>query len=369
MKAMHILVLCLLTVVMSRPQATPTYSVTDLGSGSAFGINDLGQVVGYSQSTLGIRAFMWQSGTLTDLGVLPGGNDSVAVGINNSGQVVGRSSSSDGDRAVFWEAGTIASLGILPGASGRSEATAINDAGQITGWSDTATGASHAFLFQSGNMTDLGTFPNGFTNQSVGADINKFGVVTGFAASDAYHSVYWQGGVMTQITIPHAFGAGDQATAINDEGVIAGITDLSLPGCLGYRGYVWKNGNATVFGALDETSLSRCTVNYPADINNALQVVGYDYNDVTGYHAFLWDLENGMQDLNSLIDAKDTLIQGAMSINDIGQIVGFGINSNGYRALLLSPIPIPEPETFTLILLALGILGFPEMRRRWYAIA
>lgn len=95
-----------------------------------------------------------------------------------------------------------------------------------------------------------------------------------------------------------------------------------------------------------------------------MQVVGYDLNYTT-YHAFLWDAQNGTQDLNSLINAKDTLIQGAMSINDIGQIVGFGINSNGYRAFLLSPIPIPEPETFTLILLALGILGFTEMRRRW----
>lgn len=197
MKAIHILVLCLLTLIMSRPQAAPTYSVTDLGPGYAFGINELGQVVG----TSGVRAFMWQSGNMVDLGVLPGGHDSNAFSINNNGQVVGWSSSSDGDRAYLWEAGKMTSLGILPDASGRSEATAINDAGQVTGWSDTATGASHAFLFQSGNMTDLGTFPNGFTNQSVGADINEFGVVAGYAASNAYHSVYWQGGVMTQITI------------------------------------------------------------------------------------------------------------------------------------------------------------------------
>ena len=114
---------------------------------------------------------------MTDLGVLPGGNDSVALGINNSGQVVGRSSSFDGDRAVLWEAGNIASLGILPDGSGRSQATAINDAGQITGWSDTTKGASHAFLFQSGTMADLGTFPNGFTNQKwqKGARLNLTG--------------------------------------------------------------------------------------------------------------------------------------------------------------------------------------------------
>ncbi|MCW5761415.1 MAG: hypothetical protein KIS90_16715, partial [Phenylobacterium sp.] len=43
---------------------------------------------------------------LTDLGDLPGGNDhSVAYGINNAGQVVGYSYAATGYRAFLWSEG------------------------------------------------------------------------------------------------------------------------------------------------------------------------------------------------------------------------------------------------------------------------
>ena len=36
-----------------------------------------------------------------------------------------------------------------------SFATAINDRGQVVGWSRTAAGPTHAFLYSHGTMTDL----------------------------------------------------------------------------------------------------------------------------------------------------------------------------------------------------------------------
>ncbi len=73
---------------------------------SASGINNAGQVVGISYATGGNRAFIWQDGVMTSLGVMGGtpfsttGN-SYASGINASGQVVGRSSNFIGMRGFI----------------------------------------------------------------------------------------------------------------------------------------------------------------------------------------------------------------------------------------------------------------------------
>jgi probable HAF family extracellular repeat protein len=61
----------------------------------------------------------------------------------------------------------MADLGDLPGGRNSSSAHAINASGQVTGYSDTATG-SHAMLWTpstpngaSGSMFDLGDLPGG----------------------------------------------------------------------------------------------------------------------------------------------------------------------------------------------------------------
>jgi probable HAF family extracellular repeat protein len=58
----------------------------------ANGINDAGDVVGSMilNQVYHAHGFLWaQSGTVTDLGFLPGTLETVATAINNSGQVVG----------------------------------------------------------------------------------------------------------------------------------------------------------------------------------------------------------------------------------------------------------------------------------------
>ena len=41
------------------------------------------------------HAFLWENGVTTDLGVLPGDEDSGAAAINNAGQIVGSSGRTD----------------------------------------------------------------------------------------------------------------------------------------------------------------------------------------------------------------------------------------------------------------------------------
>lgn len=91
---------------------------------------------------------------MTDLDGLPGNtNGSYAYGINNTGQIVGFSDTSKGNHAVMWHNGVLTDLNSLIGVSGDDsgkwrliEAYGINDHGQIVGWGKNPEGDDHAFL-------------------------------------------------------------------------------------------------------------------------------------------------------------------------------------------------------------------------------
>ena len=91
---------------------------------------------------------------MIDLGTL-GGLLSVAYGINNSGQIVGYSLTAQGQEHAFLDSdGSMRDLGTLGGT--RSEAFSVNERGQIVGSSSVAADvAFHGFLYSDGSMTDL----------------------------------------------------------------------------------------------------------------------------------------------------------------------------------------------------------------------
>jgi probable HAF family extracellular repeat protein len=105
--------------------------------------------VGTSDTAAGVQhAFLWQDGTMADLGTL-GGRSSGAQGINECGQVVGTDSARFGEQAFLWQNGLMISLGTA-GADG-SSAHAINDQGQIVGWALLhASGDPAALLWEIG---------------------------------------------------------------------------------------------------------------------------------------------------------------------------------------------------------------------------
>ncbi|PTR14521.1 putative secreted protein with PEP-CTERM sorting signal [Nitrosospira sp. Nsp2] len=141
--------------------------VTDLGTlggnnSIATGVNDAGQVAGYSDTAGGvIHAFITgpDGMAMRDLGTL-GGYSSSASGINGAGQVVGYSDPGTGEGLSHAfitgsDGMDMRDLGDLGG--NLSVALGINDAGQVAGWSDTAGGDQHAFITgpNGANMMDL----------------------------------------------------------------------------------------------------------------------------------------------------------------------------------------------------------------------
>jgi probable HAF family extracellular repeat protein len=115
------------------------------------------------------HALLYSGGSILDLGA------GSALGINNAGQVVGGRNVATG-HAFLYSAGTTTDLGTLPGAS-YSEAEGINDTLQIVGYASMATGDLHGFLYRAGAMVDVGTLP-GRTN-SIAHRINAAGQVAG----------------------------------------------------------------------------------------------------------------------------------------------------------------------------------------------
>jgi probable HAF family extracellular repeat protein len=290
-----------------------TGSMIDIGNGvarasAANGINDLGQVVGDAAFFPDGGAFLWTpttphgtSGTLTDLGsgtqeALPGG--AVPPGaspINSTGQVVGTLNLGSGiSHAFLWTpttpngpSGTLTDLGSLAGISGSSNATGINDSGEVVG---VAQGVG-AFLYSGGQMVSLG------------ADI-------------------------------------EQVNGINSYGQVVGESYTTH----GIDAFLWTpstphgtTGTMIDLGSLEGASNST----NPSDayaINSVGQVVGYTVTSSGNGHAFLWTptspnaTTGTMIDLNTLIGSNQISLGEAMGINDRGQIV-----ANGAEAYLLTP--------------------------------
>lgn len=295
-----------------HPAANITVIDLDLGRSfyRAYGINETGQVVGQS-----LHAFLWQNGTITDLGTL-GGSSSLALGINDAGQVVGYSytTGNAASHAFLWQNGTMIDLGTLGGSS--SEARDINDAGQVVGSSTKAGNfPRHAFLWQNGTMTDLGTLHGSFT---VAHGVNDAGQVVGESAtvSGGRDAFLWQNGTMTNLG--NLGGSGwTVAFDINDAGQVVGYSYTA--GSVAQRAFLWQNGTMTDLGTLGG-SHSRAY-----GINNLGQVVGVSYTaGNAAQHGFLW--ENGtMTDLGTLGGTTSE----ALGINDAGQIVGESRTADG----------------------------------------
>jgi probable HAF family extracellular repeat protein len=265
--------------------------IVDLGTlgggvccSSAAAINDNGDVVGASAG----HAVLWRDRRIFDLGTLSGGFSSGATDINNDGDVVGYSDVAGVTHAALWRDGAVIDLGTLGG--DYSYAMAINDAGEVVGYSETAPGSSvlRAFSWRDGIMTQLGTL-------TLAEDVSDRGWVAGTNVDGVPARL--GRGVTTVLT--DTLG---NATAVNDRGQVAGYTFGP-----GTRSFLWSDGRMVDLGIL-----SGATFVQAYGVNDRAEVVGY-----TDYHAFLWR--------HGVMTALPRLAGGSTSATDInnrGLIVG-----------------------------------------------
>lgn len=150
-------------------------------------MNAGGAIVGYSTNALGrTHAYRWKAGLMKDLGALAGASgESFAYDVNDADLAVGFSlpiSPSNKRHAVRFDASGPTDLGFVPGFD-ESIATAINNSGQIVGYSKLGTTPERATLWEGGQVFSLNShFDTGGIYNLLGAsDVNNLGQIVGYA--------------------------------------------------------------------------------------------------------------------------------------------------------------------------------------------
>ncbi len=254
----------------------------------AAGINDAGQVAGQSRIQIGqasyTHAYRTEPGGQNpiDLGVLdPAHQYSVANAIADDGSVAGTSINANGlTRAVLWSSGgQITDLGALY-EQGQSQGLGLNSGNVVVGQSDVQIGdlvVSHAARFSLDRTTgavtreDLGALvANG---SSTATAISDDGQVTGYSASLSgfTHAFLYEGGLMVDLQRGDLDGS-SYGLAIGDGGHVVG--ELKLTG-LGSRAFVWTPTTGMLnLNDLIDPSLG-WTLSAATGINDDGQIVGY----------------------------------------------------------------------------------------------
>jgi probable HAF family extracellular repeat protein len=336
-----------------RARVASVYNVTDLGvlggdqKSIAYALDGFGRVAGVSilnqnDSASARRPFLWdnsQQPKMADLGTL-GGDSATASSLNNFGTAAGNSTTAAGDTHAFvWhddngnhasDPGEMKDLGTLSG-DVLSTAFGVNDSGQVVGLSESIFLTDRAFVWSNGTMSALAASSNPNNLRPIAAyAVNNAGQIVGVAATStgASHAYRLNGGTLTDLGT--LGGRNSFANGINEAGMVVGNAELSANSASpAQHAFVWNDADADNVSDPGEMkdlgALAGGTNSIAYDINASGQVVGS--SEVTGgsTHAFV-TVSGTMTDLNSLIPSgTGWTLQEARSINDGGQIVGYGL--------------------------------------------
>jgi probable HAF family extracellular repeat protein len=333
-----------LTGITAVPALAASYSITDLGNlgyptARGAGINESGQVAGTSYLAERVEynvgcpikrrpcfvhpehPFLWSEGKITDLGTLGGGLFAEGTAINNLGEVAGFSNLKNGERHAFvFHNGKMTDLGPT---GQESRAFAINDSGVVAG-SESIPGEGHtdAVLFINGKVTDLGLIPGsgGIFTSPTGINNSNEVVGSGDNRESMERAWVYRNGQMTDLGT--LGGPQAAASAINRSGEIVGFAQTSTDAD---HGFLDRAGKMTDLG----------NNVFPNAISNSGVIAGQGGCG----NAFI--LSGGIcRNLQTLIPAGSGYeLQTAIGINNKGQIVVDASTTITFQnhALLLNP--------------------------------
>ncbi len=236
--------------------------------GAAHAVNDSDVVVG----DVSADAYRWDGHTFTNL---TGGSGGSALAVNAAGKVAGWENTASGQRGFFYD-GAMHALGTLGGAA--SGAAGVNASDVVVGWANSADGHTHAFRWTLlGGMQDLGLPPG--TTDAWATAINTGGTVVGYAmAGYQYEACIWDAGGARLLDTG---GLSGQAFALNDAGQVVGVSN-NHPA-------LWSGATRTLLDGLGG-ACGWDQYMVPAGINNHGQIVGTDQSESGN---FAWMLTLG----------------------------------------------------------------------------
>ncbi|WP_157269215.1 PEP-CTERM sorting domain-containing protein [Azohydromonas aeria] len=199
---------------------------TPSGAGTVTAINASGQATGIDDDGGPADAYFWDGTASRRLA--PGASSSIGNDVNDAGVVVGYAPGVDGlQRAARWEDGTLTFVG-----EPFSEASAINEAGQIVGQLFTRDGDEmrlRGFIYDDTGGFRLLDSGRGFAGVQ---DINERGWIVGTVAFDGSnrHAALWHGETLYDLNTlltpeSDAVWTLTEARALNDRGWIVGTGD------------------------------------------------------------------------------------------------------------------------------------------------
>ena len=293
----------------------------DLPGGSfasvAFAVSPDGSiVVGESGSSFGTEAFLLESGMMTGLGDLPGaGFFSTGRGVSLGGTVVvGYSLSaaalgaSPPWEAFRWESGVMTGLGDLPGGEFFSRASDVSADGSIVVGTSTSgvPGRREAFRWTVGmGMVGLGFLPGGNSGSVANTCSADGSVVVGFshyAGSSFIQPFRWSAETgMVGLGGLFDLGGGQvegNANGVSADGSVVVGSSNYAPGLT--EAFRWTAVTGMVgLGDLPGGAVSSAALGVSAD---GLIVIGHSQTDA-GREAFIWDATNGMRNLKDVLES------------------------------------------------------------------
>ena len=284
------------TMAVTAPDAAavdpvaPSYTFTSIpypGSSVAwsFGINNYFSTVGEAYVPDGINTYVrYGDGTFSQ--IASEGGSVAAYGINNLGQIVGANGNTS-TGFLIDKGGTFASASVLayPNAF-FTTANAINDTGVVVGnfCLTENSGCSAYFRDQNGNYFEL-TYPGSTVTQAYGVNdwdeiVGNYNVGTGVGPTGIpynYGYLRCPGGGFVSIVYPGA--AQTLPTGINNHGSIVGVY---WSPSLGSHGFLRHRE-----GTFDTVDYPGSTTTWPWAINDAGAISGYYTGPKTSNDAFL----------------------------------------------------------------------------------